>query len=73
MHIVRQEPLQNMPNAEYTSTWLKVKMAVLHWLPFGGTTKTLVIALPNQRQVYETSQYSDSHKLQLSLLYCRNI
>ena len=32
-----QEPLQNMPNAECTSTWLKVKMAVLHWPPFGGT------------------------------------
>ena len=32
----RLEPLQSMPNAAYTSPWLKVKMAVLHWPPFGG-------------------------------------
>jgi len=37
MHIVGREPLQNMPKAEYTSTWLKVKMAGLHWPPFGRT------------------------------------
>ena len=32
----RLEPLQSMPNAAYTSPWLKAKMAVLHGPPFGG-------------------------------------